>query len=303
MRPKFKNSERAFSEYLGRIGWQWEYEVPHGDPKPDFTILDVTGEFLAVIDVKDCQETDVDREIRQALEEKGHDCRGYDPYDHIENAIKRASGQFTGVDPKLPCMVVVADILGKPSSPTAVQGAMFGAISISFDLGRQGTAEPRVVFGKGGKMIDPPPSAGDRGPLYLEQNRRIGAVAYFKLKPVNALRAGYFADRQAIMNHYQDQLDEALEALDQSHRHYASHGISPADVEPCLEIYINPLSPVPWPSDLHGPFDQVWSLDPTSRTFQMTFNGVQEPAPRPIKKSEAQLTIEVIMGSEGWRND
>lgn len=303
MRPKFKNSERAFSAYLDRIEWPWKYEVPHGASKPDFTVFGSAGESIAVIDIKDCKETDVDREIRQALDEKGHDCRGYDPYDHIEKAIKRASGQFTDVDPKLPCMVVVADVLGKPSCENSVLGAMFGAMSMSLDLGGGLETEPRVVFGKGGKMVDPPPSAGDRGPPFLEQNRRIGAVAYFKLKPVNALRAGYFADRNAIMDHYLDRLEESLAAFEQSHRHYAMHGISPDEMEPCLEIYINPLSPVAWPADMHGPFDQVWSLDPETRSFQMIFDGVAEPAPRPIKKSETQVAIEDIMSWPNLRSE
>lgn len=301
--PKFKNSEGAFAEYLHRIGWKWQYEIEHGQSKPDFTILGTSGQPVAVIDVKDCKETDLDLEIRRSLDEHGHDCRGYDPYSHIENAIKRASTQFLGVDPQLPCMVVIADVLGKPSSEISVLGAMFGAISISFDVVDGGSAEPQVVFGQGGKMVDPPQSAGDRGALYLEQNRRIGAVAYLKLKPVNALRAGYFADRIAIMDHYLHRLEDSLAAYEQSHRHYASLGISPDDVEPCLEIYINPLSSVSWPADMHGPFDQVWSLDPTSNTFQMTFNGVEEPSPRPFKKSDTQLAIEDIMSWPNLRSE
>lgn len=199
-------------------------------------------------------------------------------------------------------MVVVADVLGKPSCETAVLGAMFGSLSIKFDMGGSGGTEPQVGLGKGGKMVDAPP-AGNLGPLYLEQNRRIGAVSYFKLKPVNALRAGYFADANAIMNYFHDRPQDGLAAYEQSHRHYAMQGISPDEREPCLEIYINPLSPVPWPTELHGPFDQVWSLDLLSQSFRMTFNGVQEPSPRPIKKSESQLAIEEVMSWPNLRNE
>ena len=301
MSAPFKNSEGAFAEYLDRIGWQWQYETPHGAWNPDFTITTRAGSHMAVIEVEDCYETDVDRDIRKALEETGSDCRGYDPYVHIERAIKNASKQVQGVDSSLPCMVVVADTLNRPACETAVLGAMFGALSISVNMGDPET-EPKVVFGKGGKMVDAPP-AGDRGATYLTENRRLGAVAYFKLKPVQALRAGYYADREEIMDHYVDRLEDAIGAFDQMHRGYQIQGISPAAVEPCLEIYINPLSPVPWPADLHGPFDQVWARSRETAMFEMVFDGISEPPGRPIKKSDTQKAIEDIMSLEDLRNE
>lgn len=299
--PDFKNSEGAFAEFLDRIGLRWQYETPHGSFKPDFTLLDQSDQQIGVIEVEDAMQTDQDREMTAELMETGTVCRGYDPYAHIERAIKNGSKQLQDVDSSLPCMIVVADILNKPSSDIAVLGAMFGSLSIQIELGSPTSSEPKVVFGKGGKMVDPP--QGSRGSIYLMQNQRIGAVAYFKLKPVNAIRAGYFADQRAIAEYYRHQPEVALEALDQSHKHYKMHGISPDEVEPCLEIYINPTSPKPWPVELHGPYDQVTTLAADTQTFQMVFNGLVEPPARLIKRSKVQRQIDELTLDPSLRNE
>ncbi|HMS57016.1 MAG TPA: hypothetical protein PKA27_16615, partial [Fimbriimonadaceae bacterium] len=221
---------------------------------------DAAGTSFGVVELEDCGMTKLDKEMRQELLTKGTTVRGYDPYRHVEQAIKHGSKQFRGVQANLPCLLVVADILRKPSDARAVVGAMVGAVSIQIPLSGDGTAEPKSVFGKGGKMTDPPEA--ENGLLSLQENRRIGAVAYLKVKPVRAILAGLFADRKAIYEYYGDRLGDAVEASAKSDREYAARGISESDVEPCLEIYINPLSSLPWPLAMHGPYDQVQRPQP-----------------------------------------
>jgi hypothetical protein len=148
--------ELLLETYLASRGLDLEYETPHGNANPDFTVALPAGPVVMEV---------YEPEFRLPTE-----AGSIDSYSVVRTAVKRKARQGKGVrDRGLPYVLV----LGRTNSDLPfgdhnVPGALFGNITITIPLELDEPAdvpaESRVGFGSGGRL-----QAGI--------NRRFSAVA------------------------------------------------------------------------------------------------------------------------------
>jgi hypothetical protein len=268
-------SEALFETYLALIGVGFDHEPDFGGKRPDYWLKDTGGAYQAVVEVKELEWPSA---IPRATPETGPQAYGVDSYTPLREKINVAAKQFRAAK-HLPCLLVLYNKgCFYHLDDRLVYGAMLGDITIQVPIAvnrrrRQARDdEARVVFGKGGKMIDPV----NKRPW----NTTISAIAILETINIEQHRSGYLAELNTRCDAVPagETLVDIWHALspvfDELDDKYRKRGVDLQRKEPRLRIYRNPYARIAWPQSLTSDSDEIWGPDSDGKHIVRVFDGL-----------------------------
>lgn len=286
---KMKGSEPIVWDYLREWCPGVRYEAKVGTSNPDFSIADEGGDCTAFWDVADREFTAADRrelessyEASQRGEREWKSGRTKD-MDFIQSKLHDKYRQFKNCGP-VPGMLVLAEWAG---------AVWLNGDYVSIVL--EGWPAMRVTLGG---EFEPEFCRGDDG----RTNSPIAAVGIVRQKNTAYYKFGIHDFHKRTMDRFGN--DEHTYGLwMKEEARLRSCGVDLDSKTTYLEIYRNGNARSPWPTELRGPFDQVFDIVSGCLEPILIHNGLAPDVTIPIPMSEAQMDIDAIMASPGFRND
>lgn len=269
-----------------------------GGSCPDFSIADPNGRCTAYWDVADRQFTESDRIRFDAIVEAGK--RGKSApssgksldMKFVEMKVRQKSKQFSKCG-AVPGMLVLAEWAGAIHvTGMDVSVAFEGWPQIGLPLTGK-SRSPLLLRSSDGRMVEQSVAG---------INNHIAAVAIVRSANIQKFKHGLMKFAERVFEKFADS-EHAWGLVRQEEARQRSLGVDFDSKTTYLEVYRNRNAHYPWPTELHGPFDQVYDVLPTSMEPILTFDGLCPEREIPLPLSQTQLDIEAIIADPMFRSD
>lgn len=291
-----RNSEPIFARYLEESGLNAQYEKQIGTSNPDFSVWTEDALPYAFWDVVDrepgAQElAELDELIRKVNageatgEVRAGPTRGYF---FVRNKVRGKYGQFKNASP-IPGMLVLADWTGRASiEADMMAAALYGWPQMILTPLQP---NPRVGFGRAsdGKLNNEKVS---------EENRHISAIGILRFCRVNRFIHGLSQFQEDVWEEYKE-IGHCLDLLQQEENRQRGIGIDIDSEELVLDIYLTDQAHHPWPQELCGMYDRIYSFNASTHHYDLIKDGLAPRRRIEVPKSDVNL----IQKLPGFRNE
>jgi hypothetical protein len=251
-------SEQRFASYLDSRSLDWEYEVPSGTRRPDFTVRWREGTFVC--------------EVHEPNFRLANRSGSVDPYIALRRSIRKKRSQGRGAQTRgLPYVLVLSD---EKSSivfdEDNVPGAMFGdrTLVVPIVLGDEHTAEPP----------EPRLVAGRRSQLQPNTNTRFSAVCVVReFNPTPAPAEGRIEPWTGPGFPPADVVIDRIRVRSAALGRAAAEGLYDPEARAVrLLVFHSPYAAVPMPPEIFaGPHDQIYGLVDDQGGYGLAAEGIR----------------------------